>query len=88
MRNLVFFLLIIAGLLVVIVFAALNPGTITVDLAVTEREVPKSLALAVALLAGWLFGLLCAGLVLLTSASISLAVMLAFPLASSCTVIS
>ena len=69
MRNLIFFLLIIAGLLLVTVFAALNPGVMTLDLAFTEREVPKSLALAGALLIGWLFGLLCAGLVLLKTAN-------------------
>ena len=66
-RNLLFFLLAILGLLVATVFAALNPGLITLDLAFTETEVQKSLALTVAFGAGWVFGLLCAALVLLQS---------------------
>lgn len=69
MRNLLFVLLVFAGLLFATVFAALNPGLITLDLAFTEQEVPKALAFAVAFLFGWLFGLLCAGLVLLKSAN-------------------
>ncbi|MBT8427650.1 MAG: DUF1049 domain-containing protein [Erythrobacter sp.] len=68
-RNLMFFLVVILGLLLATVFAALNPGLITLDLAFTEVEVQKSLALTVAVGAGWLFGLASAALVLLKSAS-------------------
>jgi len=69
MRNFLFILFVVAGLLFATIFAALNPGTTTLDLAFTEQEVPKSLAFALAFLFGWLFGLLCAGLVLMKSAN-------------------
>ncbi len=68
-RNLMFFLVVILGFLLATVFAALNPGLITLDLAFTEVEVQKSLALTVAFGGGWLFGLASAALVLLKSAS-------------------
>jgi len=61
-RNLLFFIVIFSGLLLAMVFAALNPGLITLDLAFTETEVQKSLALTVAFGFGWIFGLLCAGI--------------------------
>jgi uncharacterized membrane protein YciS (DUF1049 family) len=64
-RNLLFFLVVLLGLLLATVFAALNPGLITLDLAFTEVEAQKSLALTIAFGAGWVFGLLSAGLVLL-----------------------
>jgi len=67
MRNLTFFLLIIVGLLVATAFAALNPGLITLDVALKEVEIQKSLALTLAFGLGWLFGLLCAGLMLFKS---------------------
>lgn len=66
-RNFLFFLLVFSGLLVATVFAALNPGLISLDLAFTETEVQKSLALTITFGAGWLFGLLSAGLLLLKS---------------------
>jgi uncharacterized membrane protein YciS (DUF1049 family) len=61
-RNIIFVVVIFAGLLLATVFAALNPGLMTLDLAYQEAQVPKSLALAVAFGAGWVFGLLCAGI--------------------------
>ncbi len=64
-RNILFFLVLLAGLLLVTAFAALNPGTIRLDLAFFETEVTKSLALIAAFGIGWVFGLICAGLVLL-----------------------
>ncbi len=64
-RNLIFLVVVFAGLLFATIFAALNPGLMTLDLAFQETEVPKSLALAVAFGAGWIFGLLCAGVMLL-----------------------
>lgn len=66
-RNFLFFLVVFSGLLVATVFAALNPGLISLDLAFTETEVQKSLALTITFGAGWLFGLLSAGLLLLKS---------------------
>ena len=66
-RNFLFFLIVILGLLLATIFAALNPGPITLDLAFTETEVQKSLALTVAFGIGWLFGLVSASLVLLKS---------------------
>jgi uncharacterized integral membrane protein len=42
------------------VFAALNPGPITLDLAFTAIEIERSLALIAAVGGGWLLGLLCA----------------------------
>jgi len=64
-RNLIFFIVIFSGLLLAMVFAALNPGPINLDLAFTETEVQKSLALTVAFGVGWIFGLLCAGIMLI-----------------------
>jgi uncharacterized membrane protein YciS (DUF1049 family) len=63
-RNIVFVVVIFAGLLLATVFAALNPGLVSLDLAYQETEVPKSLAFAVVFGAGWVFGLLCAGIML------------------------
>lgn len=68
-RNFLFILLVLLGLLLATVFAALNPGTISLDLAFTETEAQKSLALTVAFGAGWVFGLVSAALVLLKSAN-------------------
>ena len=66
-RNFIYVVLIIAVLLLVTAFAALNPGSITLDLAFFETETQKSLALMLAFAAGWVFGLFCAGLILLKS---------------------
>ncbi|MCC5793721.1 MAG: DUF1049 domain-containing protein [Chromatiales bacterium] len=65
MRNLLWSLLVILILVLAGVFAALNTGRLSLDLAFVELELQKSVALLLALAAGWLFGLLCAGLVLL-----------------------
>jgi len=46
-------------LIAAVLFAALNPGPITVDLGLFETRVQKSMALAIAFGLGWLFGLLC-----------------------------
>jgi uncharacterized integral membrane protein len=66
-RNIIFVVVIFSGLLLATVFAALNPGMVSLDLAFQEMEVPVALALSVAFGVGWLFGLLCAGAVLLKS---------------------
>ena len=65
LRNLVLPLLFFAILLLAVVFAALNPGPISVDLGFAEKQMQKSLALTLAFAAGWLFGMLSLGLVLL-----------------------
>ena len=67
LRNILFFLVLLSGLLLATAFAAINPGVIQLDLAFFETEVTKSLALIVAFGIGWIFGLLCAGLILLKS---------------------
>lgn len=64
-RNIFFLIILLAGLLLATAFAALNPGVIRLDLAFFETEVNKSLALIVAFGVGWLFGLVCAGVVLI-----------------------
>jgi uncharacterized membrane protein YciS (DUF1049 family) len=67
LRNILFFLVLLSGLLLATAFAAINPGVIQLDLAFFETEVTKSLALIVAFGVGWIFGLVCAGLILLKS---------------------
>lgn len=64
-RNILFFILLLIGLLCATAFAALNPGLIQLDLAFFETEVTKSMALIAAFGFGWLFGLVSAGIVLL-----------------------
>jgi uncharacterized membrane protein YciS (DUF1049 family) len=53
-----------AVLALAVVFAALNPGANSVDLGFAEARLQKSLALALAFGAGWLFGVLCLAAVL------------------------
>ncbi len=65
MRNITYALLVISILLIAAIFAAINPGQITLDLAFAQFELQKPIALTLALGVGWLFGLLCAGIVLL-----------------------
>jgi len=66
-RNILYFLVLLSGLLLATAFAALNPGVIHLDLAFFETEVTKPLALIAAFGFGWMFGLVCAGLILLKS---------------------
>jgi uncharacterized membrane protein YciS (DUF1049 family) len=65
LRNIVLPLVLFAVLLLAIVFAALNPGVISVDLGFAETQVQKSLALTLAFAAGWVAGLLSLVLILL-----------------------
>ncbi len=57
---------VLAALLVVVfmglaaLFAALNPGHISLDLAFMAVDMEKSLALILALTVGWVFGIACA----------------------------
>jgi uncharacterized membrane protein YciS (DUF1049 family) len=51
--------------LVAVVFAATNPGLIELDLAFARLELQKSLAFVLFLGVGWVFGILCAGFLML-----------------------
>jgi uncharacterized membrane protein YciS (DUF1049 family) len=68
-RYILYIITILATFLVAVVFAASNPGSIELDLAFTKIEIQKSLALIAFLGLGWLFGLLCAGVLILKSAA-------------------
>jgi len=65
LRYAVFFVVVLIVFVVAVVFAAINPEPMTLDLAFTKVEMQTSLALIAFLAAGWVFGLLCAGFVLL-----------------------
>ncbi|MBT8421895.1 MAG: LapA family protein [Gammaproteobacteria bacterium] len=65
LRYILFIFIVLFVFLTAVVFAASNPGVMTLDLAFTEFELQKSLALILFLGAGWLFGMLCAGVVTL-----------------------
>jgi uncharacterized membrane protein YciS (DUF1049 family) len=54
----------LAALLLAIGFAVLNPGVISLDLGLKAIEVQKSLALAGSFALGWIFGLVCAAIIL------------------------
>jgi len=64
LRNLILGILVLAAMLLAVVFAALNPGVVTVDLAFAEFEMQKSLAFILAFGFGALFGMCCALLLL------------------------
>jgi uncharacterized membrane protein YciS (DUF1049 family) len=68
-RNFLFVVVVFLGLMLATVFAALNPGLITLDLAFDELEVQKSIALTVTFGVGWLFGLMSTAVMLLKWAS-------------------
>jgi len=65
LRYVVFFMVVLVVFIVAVVFAAINPAPMSLDLAFTRLEMQTSLALITFLAAGWLFGLLCAGFLLL-----------------------
>jgi uncharacterized integral membrane protein len=64
-RNLLLPLLLFAALLLAVVFAALNPGAIDLDLGFVRLSLQKSLALTLAFATGWVFGMLSLGVVVL-----------------------
>ncbi|GMW05775.1 MAG: hypothetical protein AMXMBFR8_05720 [Nevskiales bacterium] len=64
-RRIVFLILLCVLLVVALAFAALNSGPVTVNLGWIETTMQKPLLLAVVFAMGWLFGLLCLGLVML-----------------------
>ncbi|MBM4196517.1 MAG: LapA family protein [Gammaproteobacteria bacterium] len=59
LRRIVLSIALVSALLLAVVFAALNPGAVTLDLGFFETRMQKSLALTLAFGAGWLFGLAC-----------------------------
>jgi uncharacterized membrane protein YciS (DUF1049 family) len=65
LRYVLFILVILFVFFVAVIFAASNPGTLTLDLAFTQFEMQKSLAFILFLGIGWLFGVLCAGFLML-----------------------
>ncbi len=65
LRYVLFILVVLFVFMVAVVFAASNPGTLVLDLAFVEIELQKSLAFILFLGVGWLFGVLCAGFLML-----------------------
>jgi len=61
LRYAVFFLILVVVFIVAVVFAAINPAPIRLDLAFTQVETTTSLAMLGFVAAGWLCGMLCAG---------------------------
>lgn len=59
-RSLLVTILVLAFVSLAAVFAALNPGRITLDFAFIATEMEKSIALMVAMGIGWAFGMVCA----------------------------
>lgn len=55
-RSLLLLLAFVLMFLVVVVFALSNPGMLTLDLAFTTVEVKTSIAFAVAVAGGWIWG--------------------------------
>lgn len=68
MRSFLWLLLLFPCLALAVVFAAMNPGSIELDLGFFEVQVQKSLALTLAFAAGFAFGLLCLSFVMLRTA--------------------
>jgi len=60
LRYVLLVLLVLVVFSVAVVFAAINPGMIELDLAFTRLSLQKSLALILFLGVGWLFGVLSA----------------------------
>ncbi len=65
LRYIVFIFTVLSVFLVAVVFAASNPGVLELNLAFTTLTLQKSLALILFLGVGWLFGVLCAGFLLI-----------------------
>jgi uncharacterized membrane protein YciS (DUF1049 family) len=64
LRRIFWPLLLLLVLVLAVLFAAMNPGVIDLDLGLFETRIQKSLALTLAFVAGWVFGLLCLAVVL------------------------
>lgn len=64
-RTLTFVLLLFAVVLIAAAFAWMNPGTVTLNLALGEFEIEKSQAFALTLAVGWILGALSASVLVL-----------------------
>ncbi len=64
-RRIFWLFLLFLVLLAAVLFAAMNPGVIELDLGLFATRIQKSLALTLAFAAGWIFGLLCLSVVML-----------------------
>jgi putative membrane protein len=64
-RYAVFIVVVLVVFITAVIFASINTDPITLNLAFTSIEIKQSLALMSFLAAGWLFGIACAGLLLL-----------------------
>ncbi len=65
LRYVLFILTVLFVFLAAVVFAASNPGTLVLDLAFMQVPMQKSLAFILFLGIGWVFGVLCAGFLML-----------------------
>lgn len=65
LRRILLSVVVFIVLVAAVLFAAMNPGLITVDLGLYETQVQKSMALALAFALGWIFGMICLAAVLL-----------------------
>ena len=61
-RNVLMFVLLLSAMVVAVVFAALNPGQVELDLAFFSIETQKSLVFILVFGAGAIFGMLCLGI--------------------------
>ena len=68
-RNILFLFVLFCGVVLAIAFSVVNSGVIQLELGFFNTEVTKSLALTGAFGLGWLFGLVCAGIILMKSVS-------------------
>ncbi len=59
-RSLLVSILVLFFIGLAAVFAALNPGRVTLDFAFLATDVEKSLAIIAAVAFGWVFGIICA----------------------------
>ena len=65
LRYAIFIVIVLAVFMTAVVFASINTETITLNLAFTSVQIKQSLALMFFLAAGWVFGVFCAGFMLL-----------------------
>ena len=65
LRYILFIFIVLFVFLTAVVFAASNPGMLTLDLAFMQLELQKSLAFILFLGVGWFVGVLCAGFLML-----------------------
>jgi len=64
-RYVIFSVVVLAVFMTAVVFASINTDMITLNLAFTSMEIKQSLAMVAFLTVGWIFGVICAGFLLL-----------------------